>query len=686
VSDDKLGDLTDDFKAENGGSDVLAAGVTITFTVTTSITVDTTNIVTVTGTDDLGHPETATDTATVDVLNPGIEVIKTASPTVIHNGDLVTYTYAVENTGDCQLTVTVSDNKLGDLTTEFVTANSDSDVLAAGVTVTFTVTTNIYVDTINIATVTGTDDRDYTETDSDCASVDVLNPLIDVIKYADKEEYHEGDFVEYTFIVKNTGDCPLYGVVLDDDDIEWTSLPIDLAVNEEHTFTVEYQITGDEPDPFINFVIATGEDEIGGVKGTVDADDTDTIDILHPAIDVTKTADKVYAYLGDTVTYSFRVENIGDCILEDVTLVDTIFGDLTSYLPDTTLDIDEVNEFDYEYVIPFDTDENIVNVVTARGKDNLNRYVQDEDGETVIVVALPPSAVTDSSLCYFDRNEELDGAQFRLIFTQDPKNPGTYKLTASNPGQFYYNIFFIGTPGEEATIDITIPYPFVTQGANPIHFYSDASYCSGSGCFLPSNELTDFEVTGGSETPSGARGIVLEDYGSEEFITLTAVGDIPSTSLIYVTIHLDYGFKGTIGYQKNGNDDAIDPDTEDVLIPNYSDYEFSFVGGYDGYEIDDSQTVQNENTFKRNPGFGGLVTDEFLNGIEGYTVRVFDPEGNLIGEAVTDEDGYWFIYYKHKGKRKTFTVKLYDLGDIYVDEQDVELKANKFAEVNFENV
>ncbi|MHA2263630.1 MAG: carboxypeptidase-like regulatory domain-containing protein, partial [Candidatus Thorarchaeota archaeon] len=189
-----------------------------------------------------------------------------------------------------------------------------------------------------------------------------------------------------------------------------------------------------------------------------------------------------------------------------------------------------------------------------------------------------------------------------------------------------------------------------------------------------------FTVGGtGTQTPSGELGIALEDH-SDGSVTITITGQVPASHLFYVTVHLDYGLKGSVGYGKNYNDDAIDPDTLEVLIPNYGQYVFSVSG-----DMSDTQVVENENTFKRNPGFGGIVTDGFGTPIEGYTVKVYDSDGNLIGSAVTDEDGYYFIYYKHKGKREMFKVAVFEnAGDLEpLAEQTVELKANKFVEVNF---
>jgi uncharacterized protein YkuJ len=55
-----------------------------------------------------------------------------------------------------------------------------------------------------------------------------------------------------------------------------------------------------------------------------------------------------------------------------------------------------------------------------------------------------------------------------------------------------------------------------------------------------------------------------------------------------------------------------------------------------------------------------------------------------LREAITDTDGWYMIKYKHTGKSATFTLKLYDEENYFVDTIDVTLKANKFVQVNFE--
>jgi uncharacterized repeat protein (TIGR01451 family) len=616
------------------------------------------------------------DTHSVDILRTAVSITKTG-PTYAHDYDVITYTINVSNDGEVDLYITyLYDTVLGNLSGYI----SDGVITVAEGYETFDVTHTVQPTPDPLPnTVTVDGENQFGEdprTDSASHTVDILHPEIQVTKSADKVEAHEGDPVTYTIIVTNVGDCPLYDVTVIDDVLGNLTgyLPDDtLLVNESNTIIVTHTVPTPSDD-ITNIVTARGEDALG-----LEVTDTDswTVDVLHPAINIVKTG-PLYVRLGETITYTYVVTNVGDCPLKEITLTDDKVSPVNYVSGDTNndgwLNLTETWTYTASWVVP--SYGLVTNTATVTGKDNLDLLVSDQDSWTVRV--MPKSKVTDSGLCDFDRDEDLDGRQFRLIFTQDPKSPGTFKLTASNPGQFYFNVFYYGEAGEEVTMDITIPYPFITHGATPIHVYSNVTYGEG-GCFVPLNELQNFTITGtDTVTPSGELGIALSDYDGGEFVTITVTGDAPVSELIYVTIHLDYGLKHTLGYGKSGDDDAINPVNETVLISNLHNYNFSV-----NHDMKDWDIVQNQNTFKRNPGFGGIVTDSFGTPIEGYTVKVYDSEGNLIGSKMTDEDGFYFIYYKHKGKREIFDVKLYDDSNAFVELIAIELKANKFAEVNF---
>jgi hypothetical protein len=292
---------------------------------------------------------------------------------------------------------------------------------------------------------------------------------------------------------------------------------------------------------------------------------------------------------------------------------------------------------------------------TVKGK------IQDKDGGvteyTATVTVLPPSAATNSSLCYYDFDEAVDGQQFKLIFTPDMQIWPASKLPASNPGQFFYNVFYVGDG--PASFAISIPEPFEFQGANPVHVYTGVSVIEENGfkCFEPDPE---------SEIYAG------------DFSGLSGLSNFDG--FLYVAVHLDYGLKGTTGYLPNFDNDALDAtDETKVLIYNFTDYTFE-VGG----SQTDSQTIQNVNDFKKIPGFGGLVTQTLTTllstedvPIEGQVVEIF-LDGTLLGTATTDKDGWFMFEYKHTGKPAEFVVRLGDM------EVTGTLKANKFVEANFE--
>jgi len=282
------------------------------------------------------------------------------------------------------------------------------------------------------------------------------------------------------------------------------------------------------------------------------------------------------------------------------------------------------------------------------------------------------SLVTSSSLCTFDVDTEDLVRQFRLIFTPDQTFPNqpAWKLNASNPGQFFYNIVYCGT-GEE-TLTLTLPYPFVTQGAMPIHIFSDVTVTVDDGvtCFVP-----------GTVVANSSEQVILSDYEPQDFedppSTTDVVVDLPPLpdGCHYINIHLDYGLKGTHGYSKDGQDNAINamvlPIVE-ILIPDLQEYEFSASN-------DGTDTVESENVFKRDPGFGGIVLNSGGDPVQGVKVEIYDSKSKLLMTVYTDEDGWYMWQYKYTGKAAIFTVKLPATGQ----QQSVTLKSNGFVTVNF---
>jgi hypothetical protein len=311
------------------------------------------------------------------------------------------------------------------------------------------------------------------------------------------------------------------------------------------------------------------------------------------------------------------------------------------------------------------------------------------------------SAVTDSALCYFDRDPDTTEREFRLLFTPDLQNFPAYKLTASNPGQFYYNVFYVGEGGTDpVTIGMTVPYPFVTQGAMALHAYGSVEVSTndaGQICFDPGD---DHGVLPGE--------ITLESYDNgTATVSYTFEGGVPKGQLVYVNLHLDYGLKGPgidadgdgipdryeIAMNPDGTQDAVNYyDQGVILIPDRNPYTFSASINGVPYGEGGADTIINFNEFKKIPGVAGFVYDSVGELLEGATVVLHIPPqyakftgGVLVLTTTTDGDGWYMIEYKHKGKPSdAYWMKVFDPGDtsIYTN-PSVFFKGNSFTEVHF---
>jgi hypothetical protein len=280
--------------------------------------------------------------------------------------------------------------------------------------------------------------------------------------------------------------------------------------------------------------------------------------------------------------------------------------------------------------------------------------------------------VTSSELCEFDRDSNLGGDQFRLLFTQDPAAPTAWKLTDSNPGQFFDNVFYLGAGGTSLTL--RVPYPFVTQGAVPIHIYDSAtsSVSSAGICLSPGNEVANSaaQISLASYTDTSGDGKV----GVGDTVDLTVQLPPLQTGFAYVGVHLDYGLKKVGGFKKDQANNALDVSTGLIKVPDKQAYAFSnsAFGG--------SAVVQSENAFKKIPGVAGLVNRSATEDpVAGTAVQIFNGSGKLLSTVTTDGDGWYMYPYKYTGKATNFTVRLPAFGL----SQGVTMKSNAFAVVNF---
>jgi len=488
----------------------------------------------------------------------------------------------------------------------------------------------------------------------------------------------------------------------------------------------------------------------GGATISLALADVATCTITNNAVNIspTITVDKSASpgnlpQSGGVVTFTVKVTNTSGSF-DTVTLnslQDNVYGNLTVLVEagkkdqlSTTCSLPQVIPSGASYTCTFTASfAAIPNNTTYSERDIVTATAVDDDNagpsstatasDDAFVVQSPPIAVTNSSLCSFDTNAAIGGRQFKRLFTQDAQNMPYYRLTATNPGQFYYNLSLSGTPGATVHVALTLPWPFVTQGAQPIHVYDGVGLKSSTGgaatpmdfCFVPGNETKSIDkyVVLTSTNPAANTkpyypSLTVPGTGYPGTVTTEFDVTIPATGFAYINQHLDDGLKGakvdltgdgvadTLVYAMN-NDNALYPTSSGanlgkILVPELFKHVFGVLwsGGATGGGED---SIYNDNEFKKNTGVAGRVTTNATgDGLAGQTVSLYmgtSASGTPVATAITDADGWYTLGYKHTGKEAPYTVKVTSKPNqaaappLTANPAAVTLKANGFVQVDY---
>jgi hypothetical protein len=206
-----------------------------------------------------------------------LEISKTAYPDTIHTGDTVTYTIIVTNNTTNHLTVDIQDETFGQVATNVP--------LDEGASVTYSFTDNPLSDVSStvavIGNVTFSDIQIPPLLASATSTVDVLNPSIEVSKFASPASINEGETTVFSITVTNTGDAVLSVDVADE-----ALGPIESGVIMEPGFSLTWDITDTPTSSYTNTAVATGSDSIGGIVtdsaiASVEVNSTDSIAFIY---------------------------------------------------------------------------------------------------------------------------------------------------------------------------------------------------------------------------------------------------------------------------------------------------------------------------------------------------------------------------------------------------------------------
>ncbi|MCX6345289.1 MAG: ice-binding family protein [Armatimonadetes bacterium] len=273
---------------------------------------------------------------------PRVTVAKVADRAVASAGDVITYTYAVANSGPVALTVdSVVDTRLGDLTADFIAANGGVSTLAVGASTVFTKTYTVLVTdpsplVNSVAVGASGGGVDVSGTGQASVIITAPGPHVTMVKTANRTVAAVGDFVTYTFKVTNYGMAPLtVNSVVDShlgdltaDFIAANGGASTLAAGASTSFIEVYTVLATDTSPMTNVATVTAGSD--GVIVTSSGQATVIIPTPGPGVTIAKTVYPTLASVGDVITYTFTVSNSGTVPLTVNSVVDSRLGDLTA--------------------------------------------------------------------------------------------------------------------------------------------------------------------------------------------------------------------------------------------------------------------------------------------------------------------------------------------------------------------
>ncbi|MEO9684539.1 hypothetical protein, partial [Tateyamaria sp.] len=340
-----------------------------------------TNTATVVATPNNTALDPINDTADVFVRgppqDPAFNLVKeSTTDEIISFNQRIEYTFTVANTGNITLfeEPQIVDDKIGTFIceglpvggiapSEFYQCTAEYFVTQADLDAGFVT---------NTATATSSEVEDPVVTE---LTIDgARNPDISIVKTPNVlANVAEGETIDYTYVVTNTGNVTLTGVTLVDQhtsaagtaplpitgesltgDVNETGTSVDtdgpgifttLGPGDTVTFTAEFSVTQDDIDAEIsidNTATITGLSPDGTTPQDTSTASV-TLELGDPSLSVTKTADSTGvsdpAVVGETVSYRIEVANTGNQTLTNVDLTDSFVDGNDVALPITlTLD------------------------------------------------------------------------------------------------------------------------------------------------------------------------------------------------------------------------------------------------------------------------------------------------------------------------------------------------------------
>ena len=537
----------------------LAVGDSATFTATYTVTqadIDAGNAIintaTMAATPPTGTPVTATESVTVEAIAPApsLTLSKTASNTTdVQVGDVITYTYVAENTGNVGLTaVSISDVHSGAGTLSAITPASVD--LALGESATFTATYTVTqadidagADITNTATANATPDGGtYTPVMADeTVTVEAPAPASTLTKTASNDtDVAVGDVITYTYVFTNTGNTTMTDVSVSDSHGGTAPLSaitpanvVSLAVGDSATFTATYTVTQADIDSGATISnTATGNATTPGTFTAPSATETIDPEVTAPAAAMVKTASNdTDVVVDEVITYTYVVTNTGNTTLTDVSVSDdhSGTGTLSAITPASvaSLAVGDSATFTATYTVTqadIDAGNAIINTATMAATPPTGTPVTATESVTVEAIAPAPS-LTLSKTASNTTDVQVGDV---ITYTYVAENTGNVGLTAVSISDVHSGAGTLSaiTP---ASVDLALG-----ESATFTATYTVTQADIDAGADITNTATANATPDGGTYTPVTADETVAPELAAPELTIakraldagFTAVGDI----------------------------------------------------------------------------------------------------------------------------------------------------------------
>ncbi len=291
---------------------------------------------------------------------PAVSLVKSVDVTELTVGQVATYTFEVQNTGNVTLdAITVDDPLVG-----LSAIACDTTTLAPNEVATCTATYEItqtdideLVQLVNTATASGVPPTG-TAVDSNAATAaipPVVMPSLMVEKTASEDSYDAvGDVLHYGFTVTNTGNVTLHDVVVADPlpglsevACESTTLAPGASATCAATYVVQQADLDD--GSVVNNATASGV-LADGSTATSEPSSVEVDAIQNPDLQLTKSVVESDFTVGETLHFRFDVVNTGNVTVNELAIDDAMEGLSAVECPTSWLSPGDATQCEATYV------------------------------------------------------------------------------------------------------------------------------------------------------------------------------------------------------------------------------------------------------------------------------------------------------------------------------------------------